>query len=237
MCTGRLDLAFVLRAFARGVDGVFIAGCHLNECNYITHGNFYALSMTHLAKKLLEHAGIDPARLEMALISGGEGNRFAELMNDFSKTVRQAGPLGLHGGDEGEGLKAKLNELIQLVPYVKMAKKDKLATRFQTEEEYAELYTGEEIDQLLEGVVSYYIDPAKCQACMTCAKRCPVDCIDGGRNLIHVIDQDKCIKCGTCFEACPPRFGAVAKITEGEVPAPPPELQRQIVRRSKAGAA
>ncbi|WP_244086202.1 4Fe-4S dicluster domain-containing protein, partial [Desulforhabdus sp. TSK] len=67
----------------------------------------------------------------------------------------------------------------------------------------------------------------------TCAKRCPADAIDGGKNRIHVIDQDKCIKCGTCFEACPPRFGAITKIV-GE-PAPPPlaEEARAIVRKGK----
>ena len=38
MCSGRVDLEFVLRAFSNGTDGVFIGGCRLNECNYITHG-------------------------------------------------------------------------------------------------------------------------------------------------------------------------------------------------------
>ena len=57
MCTGRVDLSFILRAFSKGADGVFIGGCHLNECNYTTHGNFYALRITQLAKKLLERLG------------------------------------------------------------------------------------------------------------------------------------------------------------------------------------
>ena len=52
MCTGRVDLSFVLRAFSKGADGVFIGGCHLNECNYITHGNYHALSMVHICKKI-----------------------------------------------------------------------------------------------------------------------------------------------------------------------------------------
>ena len=34
MCTGRVDLSFVLRAFANGTDGVLIAGCWLGECHY-----------------------------------------------------------------------------------------------------------------------------------------------------------------------------------------------------------
>lgn len=230
MCTGRLDLNFVLRSFIRGADGVFIGGCHLNECNYITHGNFYALSMVHLCKKLLEKVGLNSERLRMELISGGEGNRFAEIMNDFSRTIREFGPIGQSEEIQRNELRSRLSGIASLVPYIKMEKKEKLATRFQSKEEYATLYTNEEIDQLLNDIVSYYIDPDKCQACMTCAKRCPVDAIEGGKGRIHVIDQEKCIKCATCLEACPPRFGAVVRIAGSEVPPPPAEEERTIVR-------
>ena len=77
------------------------------------------------------------------------------------------------------------------------------------------------------------IDPAKCNACTTCAKKCPSDAINGGKNLIHMIDQEKCTKCGTCFEVCPPKFRAVTKISGEPVPPPVPEEARTIVRESK----
>ena len=81
---------------------------------------------------------------------------------------------------------------------------------------------------------SYYIDPKKCQACMICARSCPVEAIDGGKGLIHVIDQEKCIKCGTCLEVCPDRFAAVKKLTAEEpVPPPIPEEARAIARKGK----
>jgi NADH-quinone oxidoreductase subunit F len=82
-------------------------------------------------------------------------------------------------------------------------------------------------------LISYYIDPEKCQACMICFKKCPVDAIIGVKNQIHIVDQEKCTKCGTCFEVCPPRFGAVKKISGEPVPAPIPEEQRIITRKSK----
>ena len=100
------------------------------------------------------------------------------------------------------------------------------------EDEYADLYTSEEVDSLIREAPSYYIDPEKCQACMICARRCPVDAIEGGKNQIHVIDQDKCIKCGTCFEVCPPRFGSVQKIVGAPVPFPIPEAERTLARKS-----
>ena len=67
-------------------------------------------------------------------------------------------------------------------------------------------------------LISFYIDPSKCKACMVCARKCPADAIIGGKNKVHIVDQDKCTKCGTCFEACPPRFGAVTKLSGGTGP-------------------
>jgi NADH-quinone oxidoreductase subunit F len=84
-------------------------------------------------------------------------------------------------------------------------------------------------------LVSYYIDPAKCQACMICLRSCPAEAISGGKNQIHVIDQSKCTKCGSCFDLCPPRFNAVEKISGEPVPPPLPEQERVLVRGKKEG--
>ncbi|UCG84700.1 MAG: 4Fe-4S binding protein [Dehalococcoidia bacterium] len=85
-----------------------------------------------------------------------------------------------------------------------------------------------------KALFSYYIDPAKCKACMICARECPVDAIAGEKNYIHVIDQEKCTKCGTCYDVCPQRFGAVVKISGEPVPPPLPEEQRAIRQKNEA---
>ena len=231
-------MAFVLRAFQKGADGVIIGGCWLGECHYVTEGNYYALNMMQLCKKLLEYAGVNPDRLRIEWISAAEGMKFAEVMNDFTAQLRKLGPLsnGKNNGDgleEGE-LSSKLEQISKLVPYIKIEKREKLAKRLDNEADYDTLYSSDEIETLFTKTVSYYIDPAKCQACMICKKRCPVDVIAGGKNLIHVIDQENCIKCGTCLEVCPERFGAVLKISGEPVPDPIPEEQRTVVRK-KAG--
>ena len=82
-------------------------------------------------------------------------------------------------------------------------------------------------------LISYHIDPEKCQACMICLRKCPAEAISGGKKQIHVIDQEKCTKCGTCFEVCPPRFRAVRRLSGEPVPAPIPEEARIIARESK----
>jgi len=233
MCSGRVDLEFVLRAFASGMDGVFVGGCRLNECNYITHGNYDALNMVLLCRKIMEHIGLNPARLRVEFMNSGEGNLFTEVVDDFTRSIKDLGPLGQSEKLDEDELAAKLDEARKLVPYIKIEKRQKLAARLQNTAEQEGLFTGQEIDELFSDAFSYHIDPDKCQACMICFRRCPVDAISGGKNKIHVIDQDICIRCGTCFEVCPPRFGAVDKITGVPVPPPIPEEERMISRRSK----
>ena len=233
MCSGRVDLAFVLRAFSNGMDGVFIGGCRLNECNYVTHGNYNALNMVLLCRKIMEHIGLNPERLRIEFMSGGEGILFTEVINDFSRKVEKLGPLGKGEGIDENELKIKIQEVARLTPYIKIVKREKLESRLENKEEYDGLFTRDEVDRLFREVISYHIDPDKCQACMICLRKCPVEAIAGGKNRIHVIDQEKCIKCGTCFEACPPRFGAVKTISGAPAPPPIPEEKRTIVRKSK----
>jgi F420-non-reducing hydrogenase iron-sulfur subunit len=233
MCSGRVDLAFVLRAFSNGMDGVFIGGCRLKECNYVTHGNYNALNMVLLCRKIMEHIGLNPERLRIEFMSGGEGILFVDVINDFSKKVEALGPLGKGEGINENELKTKIQEVSKLIPYIKMVKREKLGSRLENREAHDALFTRDEVDRLFREVISYHIDPDKCQACMICFKKCPVEAIAGGKNRIHVIDQDKCIKCGTCLDACPPRFGAVKTVSGAPVPPPIPEDERTIVRKSK----
>jgi len=233
MCSGRVDLEFVLRAFSNGMDGVFIGGCRLGECNYTTHGNYDALNMVLLCRRIMEYIGLYPERLRIEFMSSAEGILFAEVMREFGNKVNKLGPLGTAEGIDQSELKSKLAEITKLVPYIKLVKNEKLASRLENPEEYDQLFTKDEIDRLFSEVISYYIDPEKCQACMICARRCPVEAIISAKNQVHVIDQEKCIKCGTCLEACPTKFGAVTKITGGPVPPPIPEETRAIHRATR----
>ncbi len=82
-------------------------------------------------------------------------------------------------------------------------------------------------------LVSYYIEPEKCKACLICLKECPNGAIDGAKKTIHIIDQEKCDSCGICFEVCPPRFEAVKRFSGEPVPPPIAEDQRAVLRESK----
>jgi len=154
MCTGRVDLAFVIRAFSNGKDGVFIGGCHLGDCHYVTEGNYHALHMVHLCKKLLQLIGVSPERVRIEWISSGEGVRFAELVNDFSKTLKTLGPLGAGEGTDGLGLKRKLQALTRLIPYIRLVERERLRVRFQTEKEYEDFFNSKEVEGVLRELVA-----------------------------------------------------------------------------------
>ena len=230
MCTGRVDLDHVLRAFSNGVDGVFIGGCRFNECNYITNGNFDALNMVLLCRRIMEHVGLSPDRLKIEFMSSADGNLFAELMNTFGSRVKELGPLGNSEGLDQNELRIKLEEIRKLVPYIKLTKNEKLGSRLENPEEYSQLFSLGEIDTLITEAITYYIEPDKCAACMICARRCPVNVISGGKNQIHVIDQALCIKCGICAEVCPAKFDAVLELAGEAAPPSIPEDARTIVR-------
>jgi F420-non-reducing hydrogenase iron-sulfur subunit len=153
MCSGRVDLTFVLRAFSNGMDGVFIGGCHLNECHYITDGNHHAYSMVQLCRKLMQHIGLDPARLRIEQMSAGEGIRYAELMNDFSRKLHELGPLGKGEGIDPSGLKTKLEGVARMIPYIRLVERERLRVRFNTAEEYAAYYESEEVNRLFQELI------------------------------------------------------------------------------------
>lgn len=154
MCSGRVDMAFVLRAFANGADGVFIGGCWLGECHYVTEGNYDALSMMHLSRKVLEQVGINPERLRLEWISGSEGMRYAEVMNDFGKKLKELGPVGVGEGINPAGLKLKFEAVRKILPYLKLVERESLRVRFKTEEEYNEYFGSEEVNRLIRDLIA-----------------------------------------------------------------------------------
>jgi len=153
MCTGRVDLEFVLRALSKGADGVFIGGCWLGECHYVTEGNYDALFNMHFGRKLLERIGINPKRLRLEWISASEGTRYAEVMNDFGKQLKEMGPLGESEGLNAETLKLNLMAVTRLLPYAKLVERERLRVRFDKQEQYDEYFASEEFNRLFEELI------------------------------------------------------------------------------------
>lgn len=100
MCSGRVDPAFVLNAFRLGADGVLICGCHPGDCHY-AEGNYKAARRIPLLKKMLAQLGIEDERVRLEWVSASEGERFAEIVDEMTETIRKLGPFRNGGGNNG----------------------------------------------------------------------------------------------------------------------------------------
>jgi F420-non-reducing hydrogenase iron-sulfur subunit len=154
MCSGRVDLEFILRAFANGQDGVLIGGCRLGECNYVTHGNFDAFATVHLCKKIIGHLGLNPERLRIEFMSGAEGNRLAEVSDEFAAEIKALGPIV--NGEEGmdaNTLAFKLAAARKLIPFLKLVERERLRVPEKTEEAYRDFFNKKDINGLIDSII------------------------------------------------------------------------------------
>jgi F420-non-reducing hydrogenase iron-sulfur subunit len=154
MCTGRVDLSFILRALQNGKDGVFIGGCWPGECHYITEGNYLAFSTLHLGRKLLQMIGVSPERLRLEWISASEGSRYADVMNDFSMKLKEMGPIGNAEEMKPNQLKYKLEALQSMVPYIKLVERERFRVPIKSVQAYTEFFNSDEFALLFKELIA-----------------------------------------------------------------------------------
>jgi coenzyme F420-reducing hydrogenase delta subunit len=153
MCSAKVDLTHIFRAFSKGLDAVFVGGCHLNDCHYVTNGNYDALSTVQICKKLLKHIGVNPERLRLEWVSAGEGTRFANIMNEYGAQVQKLGPLGEDEGMDQKELKFQLEAAARLIPYIKLVQMERLRVPVRTEAAYHAFFSSEEFDRLFDELI------------------------------------------------------------------------------------
>ena len=91
MCSSRVNPVLVETAFLQGADGVLIAGCHPGDCHY-DEGNYYTRRRFAVLKKVVETLGLEKDRLRLSWISASEGQRFADVVNEFNDQIKKMGP-------------------------------------------------------------------------------------------------------------------------------------------------
>lgn len=89
-CSCRVNPLFILRAFARGADGVILCGCHPGDCHYTT-GNYFTRRRMTLLLGMLNYLGVAGDRFRVEWVSAAEGARFAQVMNDFADHIAGLG--------------------------------------------------------------------------------------------------------------------------------------------------
>jgi F420-non-reducing hydrogenase iron-sulfur subunit len=153
MCSGRVDLEFIFRAFSTGQDGVFIGGCKLDECNYITHGNYDAWSNAFLGRKIMTQIGLNPERLRIRFMSGADGNLLAEETDAFIEKVKALGPIGKGEGMHEKEVRFKLEAVRQLVPYIKLVERERLRIPVKSKAAFEQFFTSDAFDRLFNELI------------------------------------------------------------------------------------
>ena len=90
-CTGKVDAIHIMKAFEKGADGVYVAGCLEGDCHF-KNGNTRAARRVKLVETYLEKLGWETERVAMVNMSAGMGDRFAKTAAEFTASIRALGP-------------------------------------------------------------------------------------------------------------------------------------------------
>ena len=86
MCSARVPIKLIDRAFELGAAGVLVVGCEFPTCHYIT-GNYACETRIKRARKKLAKKGYDMDNLWLAWCSAADGPKFANTMRDMVKQL------------------------------------------------------------------------------------------------------------------------------------------------------
>lgn len=96
-CTGRIDVAHLLRAFEKGADGVYVVGCLEGSCHY-NKGNLIARKRVEYVREKLEELGFGGDRLRMYNLSSGEAPTFVEYAREMYEHIKSLGSSPVNKG-------------------------------------------------------------------------------------------------------------------------------------------
>jgi len=91
MCSGRIDPYFLIVAFFRGADGVWVSGCHPGDCHY-NKGNYFTRRRYAFLTTMFDSLGLETKRLLLSWISASEGHKFQHMTTEFTNRIQELGP-------------------------------------------------------------------------------------------------------------------------------------------------
>jgi len=102
ICSGKVDVETILRAFRDGADGVLILGCPDGHCHF-QDGNFQLQKRLTLLGKVLAQFDIDPRRVRTVFAYDPEGKTIAERCAAMLRDLRGMPPVAGCGKDSAHG--------------------------------------------------------------------------------------------------------------------------------------
>ncbi len=92
LCTGRIDIRHLLRAFELRADGVFVAGCLGEECHHTERAVNLTKGRVKYVQGLLDQIGLGGERLVLYDTSGAEWGTVPRFAQEMTERVRALGP-------------------------------------------------------------------------------------------------------------------------------------------------
>lgn len=90
-CTGRLDSLHLLQALESGADGVFVAGCQSDSCQYKS-GIQKAAKKVKQVQGILADIGLEKERVALFQVGAGKAPNFIAAARDMVVKMRELGP-------------------------------------------------------------------------------------------------------------------------------------------------
>ena len=100
LCSARLDILDVLRAFEAGADGVAVAICAEGNCHL--QGDEALRRRAHHIRRTLDQIGLGKDRFKIIEMTSPVRQGFASAVNQFSENVRAQGPILAKKGPDAE---------------------------------------------------------------------------------------------------------------------------------------
>ena len=97
VCTGKLEVSTLLKAFEDGADGVYVTGCPLDKCHNLM-GSQRAAKRVAAIKKALAELGVEPERIEMYHLERGFHPGFVKAAQEMDERITTTGPSPFQGG-------------------------------------------------------------------------------------------------------------------------------------------
>ncbi len=90
-CTGKLEVATLLKAFEDGADGVYVVGCPTDGCHNV-EGSQRAAKRVAAVRDALQELDVEPERVNMYHLSRGLHPEFVDAANEMNQRIEKIGP-------------------------------------------------------------------------------------------------------------------------------------------------
>ncbi len=98
-CSGFISKEYILSAFQNSAEGVLVLTCHAGNC-HSEDGNIFVRHRVEQLKETFSQMNFDKERLEIKTLASNMGYEFAQLTDNFEKTLNKLSSSNLKKGKE-----------------------------------------------------------------------------------------------------------------------------------------